>query len=300
VRRRGSAIVAAAVALVAVVAAVDAIRGSSGAADDAPSQAAPTAARKLEARGIHGVLHVTVRRGDGCRLESVRLPDLERSGEREVPSCRVRVSEAGNVAVGDPCPADELVVLTATGTIDLEGCAPAWRPDGTLTFVRNGSVVALTPRCGPVAACIETLVPKSRLPGPIVDLAWVSDVGAAMLVIRDQGNGRSLVIVLDRTVVGDVGPQPASLQAVPGGFGLRIARNSLAGVFHVDRRGRVPRVQYLPRSLADGRALAVSPDRRWVASTSRGKLEIYRLGVARPLDPVELPLDVADVGWAGS
>jgi hypothetical protein len=52
-----------------------------------------------------------------------------------------------------------------------------------------------------------------------------------------------------------------------------------------------------PRFLADGQALAVSPDGAWVASTSGGAVHVYRLGDKRPLDPIRIDIDALDLGW---
>ena len=57
------------------------------------------------------------------------------------------------------------------------------------------------------------------------------------------------------------------------------------------------RHQAFPRVLADGQALAVSPDGAWVASTSAGSVHVYRLGERRPLDPARLAIDAVDLGW---
>lgn len=157
-----------AVAAIAVAAAVEALGDGSGA------RPAPTTTRErpaapprpvvpisgqedvrelLEAAGERGVLHFADR---NCRLRTLLLPAVEwrPQPDRAVP-CRFTIGAAGEVEPDEVrierqsglravCRGNGVEVFGRAGgrlTTFAGACAPAWRPDGSLAFVRDGGLV---------------------------------------------------------------------------------------------------------------------------------------------------------------
>ena len=160
--RRGlTLLVAAAVAALGTAAAVDALRGESE-GNVAPPEGRTTA-RKTETQqpfenGPRGVLHYT---DDDCVLEAVELPTLQQADTPAWEGCRFSLSPDGDAvqsaaAVWDPSGTgwatevgSRIVVVSAPSTtVSFEGEAPAFKPDGTLTFVHEGALKALHGDCG--------------------------------------------------------------------------------------------------------------------------------------------------------
>ncbi len=129
------------------------------------------------------------------------------------------------------------------------------------------------------------------------ELAWIDDERLAMLLdspgspasirVFVSANGDFAQPVLSFAGLSYLRPLGQNRLMVragpPGRAFLMIDENRIAHAF--------------PRSLADGQALAVSPDGVWVASTSAGAVYVYRLGDRRPLDPVRIDIDAVDLGW---
>jgi hypothetical protein len=118
----------------------------------------PVIAEADEARDWLGGVRATGRlfvTEPGCRLRALRLPDLQWEDEPdgEPTPCRFSLdaadealAEAISVAPGGQlratCRDGRLAVFGSQGsTADIpDACAPAWMPDGTLTFVRAGEL----------------------------------------------------------------------------------------------------------------------------------------------------------------
>ena len=132
----------------------------------------------------------------------------------------------------------------------------------------------------------------------IRELAWIDNERLAML-LDSPGNSESVRILVSGaggrlaqpvlsfpglSYLRPYGGNHLIVRAGPPGQGfLTIDENRIATTF--------------PRYLADGQALAVSPDGAWVASTSAGSVHVYRFGERRPLDPARLAIDAVDLGW---
>jgi hypothetical protein len=310
VANRGTALLVAAIVGLGVAAGVDALRGDGNpaggrAASTSDQRTTGSAAQKLASRQITGVLHFTVRVRPGlCALRSLAFPGLEATSAVDVESCRFATSLGGRVAVGGPCPGDDISVLGPAQPVLLGGCAPAWKPDGTLTFVRRGRVMKFVNGCTRPAPddCLRRIPVRSRPGEAIRELAWMDDERLAALV---DGPGR-----IESVFVYEAGRRIARPElAFPGlaylrrlGRGRVVVRTGPApggGFITIDARGRVGGffANALPRFLADGQAFAVSPDGAWVASTSVGTVHVYRLDDRRPLDPIRLAIDAVDLGW---
>jgi hypothetical protein len=311
---RLTALVIAGVVVLAFVAVGDALRGggdgdSAGRPEAEPQDGTTAAAEprtlseRLESRDIRGLLYVTVRAGATCRVAVIALPTLNRSTLAEPLSCRIRVSPTGLVAGGRPCagPASRIASQTSIGVRRLRGCAPAWRPNGRLTFVSpGGDVVELVEPCASVRPCLAVVVPRREIPRPPRDLAWLDEDRLAVLVGGRFPLDRSLAIFEEGRLVSNPGPccpVREYLRAV-GGTLLLPSLDAPGAVLGFDERGRLSARPALPPFLADGLAFTGSPDSRWIASTLRDTVQIYSFQEERPLDPIALDLRAIDLGWS--
>jgi hypothetical protein len=313
---RWTALVVVAVVVLAVVGIADGIRGDAGEGERATERQSPpeertttesvrqTVAERLEARGIEGLLYATIRLGVVCRVEVIALPTLNRSILGGPESCRIRVSPTGLVAGGGPCQGrtSRFSSQARIGIRRLRGCAPAWRPDGRLTFVNpRGDVVEFVEPCSSVKPCLRVVVLRRELPRPPRDLAWLDQDRLAVLVGGRAPLDRSLAIFQDGRLVSNPGPCcPVRdyLRAV-GESILLPSEDAQGTVLGFDARGRLSARPALPPYLADGLAFAPSSDARWIASTLGDTVQIYSLTEEQPLDPITLDVSAVDLGWLG-
>jgi hypothetical protein len=140
-----------------------------------------------------------------------------------------------------------------------------------------------------------------RMPREIAirELAWMNDERLAMLLDGMQGSESIFVFRTGGRFARPVLSFPGLSYLRPFGRNRVIVRAGRPGrgFLTIDENGIA---RAFPRSLADGQALAASPDGAWVASTSAGAVHVYRLGVPRPLDPARLAIDAVDLGWGAS
>ncbi|MGH3005780.1 MAG: hypothetical protein ACRDOS_07765 [Gaiellaceae bacterium] len=269
--RRVTWVVVGAVAAVAVAAAVEALRGVSSpqagsgppsptTAERAPAAVAqpalPISGREdvqalLEAAGGSGVLYFADRT---CRLRTLELPGVDWRPEpnRPVP-CRFTADASGAVSPDgvriEPqsglravCHESGIDVFDrdGTGLLGHRGaCAPAWRPDGTLTFIRDGELVL-----APGLRETRVLLSRGDLAravghgASLEEVAWFDDDEYAAAVRR----GSEVVLAVFR---GAELVLPPSFSA-PSIEGLRATRRSVAartggsesGVRFLSRGGR--------------------------------------------------------------
>ncbi len=188
-------------------------------------------ARRLRRNGVSGTLYLSA---DGCldgnarRLRALSLPELELAEGPRSRSCSFTVSANADDASGRAVTwsqqqrailaaetgAGELeVVDVSTGSrMGLPGSAPAFRPDGTLTYVHAGSVVGWSAVCDdervivspssslapePVGSrCSRTLVARDELARALPDrvrlrsvrgLVWTSSSRLLAALRTDDG-----------------------------------------------------------------------------------------------------------------
>jgi hypothetical protein len=195
----------------------------------------------------------------------------------------------------------------------IAGHAPAWKPDGSLTVVRDGEVWGERRLLSAVdltraARTLQIVPPDPRhlRSATAFDVAWLTDSRAAVLV-RVQLQGR-----LRR-----IGPITALalfegshvVRAVPYS-GARVLRVSPRRTFLavVENGERVAVVDSDGRTLLDSiaiqapnaSAVAWSPDERWTAVASRWR--VYLLPTAdieagRTPRTIRLPLAARDLAW---
>ena len=314
--RAATMLVVAAVAAVVAFAAVDALRGE-------PEDPAVGALREL---GAEGVLVYT----DGdCRPQALSLPELS---PVEIPTgpgraCEVSVSPGGDVFAGgaarwDPSRSVYAICRGArTEVVDPArgrphrvetGCAPAWRPDGTLTLGRNGSVVdadtgreLLGPREIRRAARRHPTIPDPPdALGPVVvrDAVWLGRDRVAVL-LRSSLRGRLsrigptqvLALFEGRREVGTFSSfRPMQrLDASPDG---RYVAAQPDTVVRADGT-----VLALPERLTVVRRLAWSPDASVLAVATRASVVFLEVAELErdptSLSVVRVPLWVEDLAW---
>ena len=297
------------------MAAVDALRTREADERPAATQAElpdrDALAQQTAGLGVRGELLLY---GDGCSVDAVALPALERTPQEGQCSPRGTRSPDGDlVAV---CRDDEtLVFYTEDGSLrnGYPGCAPAWQPDGTLTlsdarqvFTAEGSVLIGAAELERAARRHPTSPARAPLRVLVDAVAWLSNTRAAVLMsIRLAGR------------LGGMGPMAGIAFFEQGRL---LATQSYFRVTG-GRLGASPRGTYVTQSpdvilRGDGSQLSLPPhlrvahafawteDERSLAIATRfavtildvGSLERYdRIGSG--LRSVTLPLPALDLVW---
>jgi len=315
------------VAAIALAASFDALRGESEpqrAADSEPTTTAPATAldEPDEAPALAGQLSGTLYFTDEtCKLRTIAL--LEGGPAANPPNwdeCRFvlspdgrRVSGAGTGWAPRGGALLGRLFQSADGTIQVSsdegpegeafaGTAPAWMPDGTLTYFADGAVrewpsgdVALSEH-DLLQAAIEA-VPLQSLPKAVSlrESAWLSD--RRLVAIISLGTGEDLLGIYDRNrLVGwslsDAGGF-SDLRVSPRGTYLA-AKAGPDEFLVLDAAGEP--VDTL--GIVGYRAIAWSPDDQWAAVAADGGVFVFRPGISGPPE-VELALDARDLDWRG-
>ena len=324
-RRWSTALIVVAVAALAVFAAADALRGH-GQPRDAASvpattrESPPTLRETLRGQGVSGQILYS---DQDCILHSLLLPqmvdDVVRgdTGAGALHYCRFSVA-AGRVRDDDELisPDGQLVARCRAGHVEVfiesderrlsrvPGCAPAWRPDGGLTYARNGEilldggVVLISkgelrriarrhPNVGGLGAGVPFRV-------RVLALAWLDQarLAASLWVDIESVEPQHFVVLLD-------GDRMLALVADFRGP-IRDLVVSPAGSFLADDRGTVVTKQGRSYPLLEGiprpSTLAFSPDEGWLAVATG--VSVYLVGTPRNLGRViQLPVPAQDLVW---
>ena len=210
-RRLLTAVVVLGIAAIAGLAIADAFRSheepEGEPAKPAPARRElPTATEELRDAGAAGTIYVA---DTDCRVHSLRLPSLaEPQGATRAPACSFAVTPRGEVLEGDgwypprlarAVPEGDLVALRSSDgwVLRVEGRAPAWRPDGTLTVIRGGELRAVDEGCDEGDDCTRLLLGARELraasaspdrPGElrIREAAWLDERRVALVVSFDR------------------------------------------------------------------------------------------------------------------
>ena len=295
-RRLRSALVIGAVALVAVAAAVDGIRGG----EREPEPRSPGADAVDVASTPESVSGTLVYLDRHCRLHRIALPSgADANAPRQV-SCGLTLDPAGRLAEDDETwqPGGALsarcidghVVVRASGgepILRRRGCSPAWKPDGSLTYVVDGSLrlssrlrdrrLLLSARdvsraVGPARATIG--------PTRLREVAWLDDRRFAALLTTNKPpgpEGLDLLVVFDarRPVRGAtfLAPRLSGLVASPRGGHLvvRTGRGPREALTFFDRSGAPSNLSFV-----NAHAIAWSPDERWAVAATRRSILLFR------------------------
>jgi hypothetical protein len=159
------------------------------------------------------------------------------------------------------------------------GCAPAWKPDGSITYVRRGSIVQF-PRTGRAVVVRTASELTAALGSPIVRVAWMTSRRFAVMTLHKLAvfDGRRLVAA--RVVA----PGVTDLRASPRGSFVVVRRPNVVDVYDARLRPQP--------AFADASAVAWSPDERWLAF-SDGTRVVLRRARTRFV----LPLRALDLAW---
>ena len=327
-RARATWFVVGAVVTLAVAAVVDALPRPGATEQPAARETlAQPVAKPAERFEAGGTLFYT---DNFCRLRGLELPSLEAVEAPEWEDCGFSLSPnaegvlpqgvtweprgARRVAALD---GSVYVVSDAAGwEYRFRGEAPAFRPDGTLTFMRNGQVFELTGFCRPrqnVPWCERLLLSRSDLLAPLADgshpvrvkeIAWLSQTRLAAVVAFEQEDmialydGRRFV-----DLVGAVGWRFSEISVSPQRTYLAARVERPRGFVFVDRDGRsfalreIGRDNYGRPPFTAGRAVAWSPDDSWTVVARTNDVVFFHMGSARP-DVVNIQVTALDLAWA--
>ena len=277
---------------------------------------------------------------DECRLSGLTLPDLRNpafdpstGAPPKLRSCRFSLSRDGQAAFPDDAewsPQGGMYALEDDNMIELgssashqalhfPGSAPAFKPDGTFTYVRENKVVEWTTSCprgsrlftlpgdNATARCRQVVLSPGDLrrphisaegSGPLVlkDVEWLSDTRLITLVgdAGVSGYREHLSVIDDRQLIGPVISEFGEglrLEASPrGSFFTAWYGDSL--VIIRDQNGDLVTFPTIPRV----RAVTWSPDERWTAVATKNSVFIFRTntGEARVR---QLPIHGYDLAW---
>jgi len=273
-----------------------------------------------------GILYYT---DENCELQAVELPGPTPTEAPNWDECRFvlspdgrRVSPAGSGWDPHSDPLRGRVFQAEAGTIQVStnagpegepfaGGAPAWRPDGTLTYFADGAVRVWPD--GEVLLSQRDLVQAMR-GSPIPQLrnrfqrfrmreaAWLDDRRlAAILSAEGEGHAEDMLAIYDGALVEEFHFDD------PGGFTeLRASPNGRYIAAKASGRGPAGFVLIEPGSgevnspgIVGYRAITWSPDEQWAAVAADGGLFVFRPGVRGPPD-LELDLNAQDLDWRGS
>ena len=177
------------------------------------------------------------------------------------------------------------------------GCAPAWRPDGSMTYIRRGAIVQF-PRTGRA----QVLRSASQLAGALEQLpalrgmggwrasrvAWLSP--ARFAVVASNGSRTVLAVFSGRRIVGLKPRLPSRLIELRGSpRGNYVVLGTASGVRVYDaRRPDLPRVRRFGLLVS----VAWSSDEGWLAVAEEQKVLLVG-----PHRSVVLPLRALDLAW---
>jgi hypothetical protein len=273
---------------------------------DVPLTDREALAVQLRRDRVSGVLYFVDR---ACRLHALRMPSLATVPAPRDGGCRALVSPASappgwslwprNTPLAARCEHRRVIVSATAGPSlpMIGGCAPAWRPDGSMTYVRRGAIVQF-PRTGRA----QVLRSESQLAGALESVpelretsGWrtsrVAWLGPTRFAIVASNRARTVLAVFSgRRIVAfkaRVPPRASDLRASPRGNYLVLGTASGLRVYDA-RRPDLPRV----RRFGTVASVAWSSDERWLA-VAKGP----QVMLEGPRGRVILPLTALDLAW---
>ena len=263
-------------------------------------------AASLRSSGVDGVLYFVDR---SCRLHGLRLPGLTTAPAPRGGGCRALVSPASAPPGWSLWPRKtplvarcehRRVIVSATAGLALPmigGCAPAWRPDGSMTYIRRGAIVQF-PRTGraEVLRSREQLARALEL-APVLKgstgwrasrVAWLAP--GRFAIVASAGPRTILAVFSGRRIDAirtQVSDSVTELRASPKGDYLVLRTPGGLRVYDA-RRSTLPRVL----RFGTPTAIAWSGDERWVALAGSDRV-ILQSSRRR----VRLRLVAVDLAW---
>jgi hypothetical protein len=336
VKKGATWLIVGALVVLAAVAVADAVRGKPEVRATPTRQttiSVPLIPRNEPASSaMSGVLYYSDPEDD-CSLHGLSLPDLGPAEAPQLRACLFSLSRDGRNGVsgeaewspqGGGVYARERGKLIELGSLEtgeqlrIPGHAPAFKPDGTFTYVRGNEVVEWTTSCpqgtklftlpgdSATARCRRAVLGERDLqrallsadPGPLIpkDLAWLNDTRLVTVVGDATVSGyREHVAVFDGREL-----QGASFSEF--GEGLRIEASPRGGFFTawyghslVAVRNQDAESIFFPQ-VSRVRALTWSPDERWTAVATQKSVFLFRTNDSDA--PVRrLPIEAVGLAW---
>ena len=302
--------------VIGLLAARDALQSEGTAAGPATTEQPVQAARppeisgrlglvaELKKMGARGALYVT---DATCRRFILRLPTLEWTTMTELPGpgCGVWTrppSDADSGIAARQVDVDTIEVASGGWSHEFAGTSPAFRPDGILTFVRDGRLREWTGRCPEgapkvvfqglhdVARC-DRSVPGS--PAGVREVAWLTVRDYAALTGPD-GAASLEVVRGGRTerLFNSVGARMGALEASPTGRYVVVRLDGTLTLFRTDGS---PALRPLPAHGELIRSIAWSRDERLAALATDESVAVFPSDAGSRA--VRIPLAVAAVEW---
>ena len=253
---------------------------------------------------VGGVLYFVDAR---CTLHALRLPALAVAPAPTGGGCRALISPASappgwslwprNTPLAARCQRNRLIVSASAGPPlpMIGGCTPAWRPDGSMTYVRRGAIVAF-PRTGRAQVLrtsdeLAHLLDRRTRPGARVSIRAIAWLAPTRLGLVASVGQRTILGVISGTNLavahGAIPRATNELRASPRGTFLAIRGRDGVRVYRAER-GTFTQIAVRPRATA----VAWSPDERWTALV-RGNSVVLERRAKR----IVLPIDARDVAW---
>lgn len=262
-------------------------------------------AARLGRAGVGGVLYFV---DQACRLRALRLPSLDPAPAPRDGGCRAAVSPSTappgwslwprDTPLAAYCRRGRVIVSGSVGESlpMIGGCAPAWRPDGSMTYIRRGAIVQFprTGRARVVRSTDQLALALEHAPALRGTTGWratrVTWLGPARFAVVAEGPRRAVLAVF-------AGRRIVSLVRVPRGASeLSASPNGTYLVLHSEqgplRVYRVPAGLEPVRGFGTAVAIAWSPDERWLAFAGAD-----RVVLSGGRDRIALPLAALDLGW---
>jgi hypothetical protein len=262
---------------------------------------------QLGAAGARGLLYLASRDGQRCDLQAIRLPSLEIETGFTVPDCRIAVSPEGLVATGSDCEEAGGVLWDSSGNLveQFSGCAPAWKPNGTLTFLRAGDVLTVPKSCSAsVDECarvslskrdIRQGLPPSERQAVLREIAWL-DATRMAAILRGRADFVTVFEGREPVVPPSFGTGRLTGLTVDGPRQrVLVIGDETQGVFELDDVGHFLDMFATP-AVPEIRSLAISPDGTWAAVSGRRFVVVFQTGDP-PGRSFPLPNAAQPVAW---
>jgi hypothetical protein len=259
---------------------------------------------ELKKLGAHGALDVT---DASCRRFVLTLPTLTWTTSRELPGtdCGLwtrQPSDADSGLAARQVNADTIEVTSGGWSFGFEGSAPAFKPNGILTFVRDGRLREWSGRCPETAQKVifgglhgveRCDRPVGGAPRVVREVAWLSADDYA--VVDGPDGAASLEVVRGgRTerLFNSVGARMGALEASPSGRYVVVRLDGALTLFRTDAS---PALRPLPANDELARSITWSRDERLAALATETSVAVFPSDSAARA--VRIPLSVAAVQW---